>query len=310
MNCHNCGSQNILGSTFCIRCGANLKENLQNNQPNVNNLQQASQYNQNIESSYVQSQSVNQQFQEQQKTIVENIQQPIYNNQSQSTNVDNAPLNYFMYIIAILLKPIKCFKEEENKFINPKTSLIFGGIVAILITLINLLKTITSTIFVKSFDYTTFKMKTSLDFSNLKDLDYVSLLGKNFLIYAGIILAIAIVYYLAALVIKKEVNFFKLLAASATSIIPFILLTMVVSPILSKIWAPLSIVSIVAGAVYTLLIFITLMNKDISFNNEDSRVYFNLACLTILGTAGYYVYMKLMLSGLGNSLNGLLDLFS
>lgn len=329
MNCPNCGSQNILGSTFCIKCGTNLKEITQNVQLNVNNVQnsQTTYPQQNIYeqpvveqtqvfSPNLQSQpNYQQSVMNQNQNVIEQVQprpveQPLYNNKCQNVNVDNTSLNYFMYIIAVFLKPIKSFKEEENKFINPKTSIIFSTVVAILITLINLVKTMISTVFVKSFDYKTFKMKTSFDFSRLKDLDYVSLIGKNLLIYAGIILAIALVYYLATLIIKKESNFFKLLATSATSVIPFVLLTMVVSPLLGKVWSPLSIVSIVVGAVYTLLIFITLINKDISFSSGDSRVYFNLACLTILGTAGYYVYMKLMLSGIGNTLNGLLDLFS
>lgn len=333
MNCSKCGSENILGSTFCIKCGADLRENVVKppqqmyEQPN-DNVQKNEYINLNTEQSIYNNQSIEQQNLNQtqpsysqmqmNQTNMPSYQQASANRQEQlvnipktnSINVDNRPLNYLMYIVAVLLKPVKCFKEEENKFNSAKTSIVFSSIVAIGIMLINLIKTMISTVFTKSFDYTTFKMKTSVDFSNLKNLDYLDLIGKQLLIYAGIILAIALVYYLASLVVKKQFSFTKMLAISATSVIPFTILSMIVSPLLGKIWAPLSVVALVIGIVYSLLIFITLINKDITFENGDSRIYFNLICLSILGSAGYYVYMKLLMSGLGSKLNDLLDFFS
>lgn len=326
MNCSKCGSPNILGSSFCIKCGANLKENIVEPQQQIyeqpnNNVQNSEYVNLNTEQTTYNNQSVvqplNQTQQSFNQTNTQVYQTPINQYQQQvntpavnNTNIDNNSLNYLMYIVAVLLKPVKCFKEEENKFNSAKTSIVFSSIVAIGIMLINLIKTMISTVFTKSFDYTTFKMKTSVDFSNLKNLDYLDLIGKQLLIYAGIILAIALVYYLASLVVKKQVSFTKMLAISATSVIPFTILSMIVSPLLGKIWAPLSVVALVIGIVYSLLIFITLINKDITFENGDSRIYFNLICLSILGSAGYYVYMKLLMSGMGSKISDLLDLFS
>lgn len=324
MNCPRCGSQNISGSTFCIKCGANLKENIVQTQQQIyeqsnNNVQNSEYVNLNTEQPTYNNQPVEQPLNQSRQsysqvqvnqTPVNQYQQPANEPAINNINIDNRPLNYLMYIVAVLLKPVRCFKEEENKFNSAKTSIIFSSIVAVGIMLINLIKTMISTIFSKSFDYTTFKLKTSVDFSNLKDLDYLNLIGKQLLIYAGIIFAIALVYYLASLVVKKQVSFTKMLAISATSVIPFTVLSMIVSPLLGKIWAPLSVISLVVGIVYSLLIFITLINKDITFENGDSRIYFNLICLSILGSAGYYVYMKLLMSGIGSKVSDLLDLFS
>ncbi len=324
MNCPKCGSQNISGSTFCIKCGANLKENIVQTQQQIyeqsnNNVQNSEYVNLNTEQPTYNNQPVEQPLNQSRQsysqvqvnqTPVNQYQQPANEPAINNINIDNRPLNYLMYIVAVLLKPVRCFKEEENKFNSAKTSIIFSSIVAVGIMLINLIKTMISTIFSKSFDYTTFKLKTSVDFSNLKDLDYLNLIGKQLLIYAGIIFVIALVYYLASLVVKKQVSFTKMLAVSATSVIPFTVLSMIVSPLLGKIWAPLSVISLVVGIVYSLLIFITLINKDITFENGDSRIYFNLICLSILGSAGYYVYMKLLMSGIGSKVSDLLDLFS
>lgn len=308
MICPKCGANNIDGSSFCIKCGTNLKEMPQMTQQPINNMPT-----QNV-------QPQNNQVAQMAAQPVTNIQQPVINNQPQTinqqpvinqnnANVNNSPLNYLTYIINVLLKPFKTFKEEETKLCNPKTSLIFSAIVAVAMMLITLFKAMISSIFVKTIDYSTYEYKTTVNFSQLKNLDWVGLLVKNLLIFAGVIVAIALIYYIVSLIFKKSTNFIKMLSVSATSLIPYIGLGMIVSPILGKIWTPLSIIATVTGAVYSLLIFINLMNEDLIFDNVDLKIYFHLICLSILGSAGYYLYMKLMFSSVSKDLNDLLNIF-
>lgn len=303
MICPKCGANNIDGSSFCIKCGTNLKEMPQMTQQPINNVLPQN----------------NQVTQTTAQPVINN-QQPVINNQPQTinqqpvinqnnANVNNSPLNYLTYIINVLLKPFKTFKEEETKLCNPKTSLIFSAIVAVAMMIITLFKAMISSIFVKTIDYSTYEYKTTVDFSQLKNLDWVGLLVKNLLIFAGVIVAIALIYYIVSLIFKKSTNFIKMLSISATSLIPYIGLGMIVSPILGKIWTPLSIIATVTGAVYSLLIFINLMNEDLVFDNVDLKIYFHLICLSILGSAGYYLYMKLMVSSVSKDLNDLLNIF-
>lgn len=298
MTCPNCGANNIDGSSFCIKCGTNLKD-----------IQQS---NSNVDNATIQN--------EQQMTYKQEqpMQQPVYNQtqnnyqqsvNNQNNNISTAHLNYLTYIIAILLNPFKSFKEEEAKLCNTKTSLIFSSIIAVAMMLITLLKSMIVVVFTKSMDYSTFKYKTSIDFSRLKDLDWLSLIGKNLLIFAGVVVALALVYYIVSLIFKKSANFIKLLSISATSLIPYILLGMIVSPLIGKIWAPLSVFAMVIGAVYSLLIFINLINEDLSFDSIDLKIYFHLICLSILGSAGYYLYMKLMVSSVSTNINDILNMF-
>lgn len=175
--------------------------------------------------------------------------------------------------------------------------------------IINLLTAIISSVFVKTMDYSTFKYKTEFNIEGLKNLDYLELIGKNLLIYVCIIAAIAVVYYLASLVAKKSINFMKKVSISASSIIPYVIMGIVVSPILGKIWAPLSIVATIIGTVYSVILFVLLISDNIHFERKDLCAYFHLACMTILGTAGYYAYMKLFTSGIANELGSYLDMF-
>jgi len=289
MICPNCNTENNTNSKFCIRCGSNLIGQTIPTEQNLN------QFNMNQQIIEPQVQTYNQ---------PQMASQPINN-----SSVSYAPLNYLMYIIAVLLKPFKCVKEEESKLSNPKTALILSSIVAGAMMLIDLLKTMISSVFVKTMDLTTFQYKTTMELSNLKNLDYLSLIGKNLLMYAGIIVAITLVYYLASLVFKKSLNFIKTLSIAATSLLPYVILGMVVSPILGKIWAPLSIVALVIGIVYSVLIFFNLINNEVDLENTDLKIYFHLICLSILGIAGYYLFVNMLTSSITGELDNILNMF-
>lgn len=280
MICPNCGGENTEGSIFCVKCGINLKETttqdeIKTTEPNQKKEQ-------------LNNQSTNQQkFEEVKKTAV----------------------HYFKYAKDVLLNPYKTFKEKETKLTETKNALIFSGILAVVMMLITLLTSMITSIFVKELSAKTLKLHTVVKFSNLGNLNYLVLIGRNLLIYAGIIAAIAGVYYIVSLIFKKESKFTKLLSISATSIIPFIALGMILSPILSLIWTPLSIIAKVGGLVYSILIFMSLIKEELSFETKDLEIKFHLICLTILGTIGYYLYIKLFMVTVNSGLNDLLNIF-
>lgn len=303
MICPKCGNENINGSTFCIKCGINLKElvsnqniNQQNNE-NVN-VRQDEQIINNLNYNQVNQPTLNQ---------VNNSKEN--NNQQKFEEAKKTAVHYFKYAKDVLLNPYKTFKEKEVELTKTKNALIFSGILAVVMMLITLLTAMITSIFVKELSAKTFELHTVVKFSNLGDLNYLVLIGRNLLIYAGIIAAIAGVYYIVSLIFKKESKFTKLLSISATSIIPFIALGMILSPILSLIWTPLSIIAKVGGLVYSILVFMSLIKEELSFETKDLEIKFHLICLTILGTIGYYLYIKLFMAVVNNGLNDLLNMF-
>ena len=303
MICPKCGNENINGSTFCIKCGINLKElvsnqniNQQNNE-NVN-VRQDEQIINNLNYNQVNQPTLNQ---------VNNSKEN--NNQQKFEEAKKTAVHYFKYAKDVLLNPYKTFKEKEVELTETKNALIFSGILAVVMMLITLLTAMITSIFVKELSAKTFELHTVVKFSNLGDLNYLVLIGRNLLIYAGIIAAIAGVYYIISLIFKKESKFTKLLSISATSIIPFIALGMILSPILSLIWTPLSIIAKVGGLVYSILVFMSLIKEELSFETKDLEIKFHLICLTILGTIGYYLYIKLFMAVVNNGLNDLLNMF-
>ena len=203
-------------------------------------------------------------------------------------------LNFISFILNVLLKPITSIKEEINKFNDTKTSLIFALIVAGATTVINLVKTMFAVVRVKGYDWSRRQNTTTWTWDNLKNLQWGDLIVKNFLLYAGILLAIALVYFLASTIVKKQASFKKLLGIASITVIPFILASIILSPILGMIYAPLGMIATVIGAVYSILLLIDSVNRELALEDNDAKIYINLACLSILGSAGYYVFMKFL----------------
>lgn len=280
MKCLKCGANNIDGSSFCIKCGASFKEMQQDVFANNTSFQ-------NEQPIYAQPPT----------------QQPIANQ-----NVSTVSLNYLTYIVAILIKPFKSFKEESAKLSDTKTSFVLALIISLAMTVVNLLTTIVSTVRVSSYSWRDGGYTYSWKWENLKEIKFFEVIGKNFLIYACIIFAIAFVFYLASLIIKKELNFIKSLSITATSMIPAVVGGMLISPLAGQIWSPLGIAFTVAGSCYSLVILYELINDELKLD-DDTKIYFNAICFGILAVAGYYVFMKFFMGSAIKGLDKFLDLY-
>ena len=283
MICPKCGTPNVNGSQFCIKCGNNLSA-MQIDQTFVTKNQDD--FSQPVQMSYSQPQ------------------------QSQSTNYNNSIVKMsmsecFFIILAVILKPFTAFKQELNKFNDFKNSAILSLMVSMIATLMTLIKTMINSARVTSY----WSRETKWVWENLKDIDYIKVIGKNFLIYLGIITAIACVYYIGSLIVKKQTNFSRLLGISAISVVPMIICSMVISPLLSMIYTPLGIGVTIVGGVYTIIIIYEIINNEIKLEG-NAKLYFNLICMSILAIAGYYLYMKFMMGSATNDIKNILDMFS
>lgn len=297
MICQNCGTQNADNSKFCIKCGMPINVNNVQNDNKPINVQQESSMN------VTQQQPMN-------------INVGI-NNISQNTNhaIDKTIKNedvkirfveYFLIILAILLKPFTAIGDKINKFNGFKNSAILSLIVSLIAMFIVFIKTIISTVRVTTGGFFS-EPKTEWIWENLKDIDFIKIIGTNLLVFLGIIFAIACVYYIAGLIVKKQSNFSRLLGISAISVVPMLLCALLLSPLFTMIYAPLGMVITIIGAVYTLIIIYETINNEISLEG-NAKYYFNLICLSILLIAGYYVYMKFFMASVGD-LSDIFDMF-
>lgn len=318
MNCNNCGTINNPNSRFCIRCGNELNQpnrlnndflqsqTNQNNNNNINLSNNQQQYSQNMNdvfSNNIESQNIYSNNQLNQQTI------QISNN---NINVSSVPLNYIMYLVAILLKPFRTFKEENSKLNNLKNSIVLGIIVSIIMTLISTVKSMISVVRVTTGGWLT-EAKTTWEWSNLKEINYIKLIGQDLLFYAGIIFGVALIFYLATLVIKKQTSYPKFVAITSSALVPYIAGCMVLSPLLSNLSIHIGIVISIVSIVYLLVIFSEFINSELNLQ-DDKKIYFNLICYSLILLIAYFIMIKYIGSlfsgfGIGSSSSLGLDSF-
>lgn len=315
MVCKNCGIDNNPVNKFCIKCGAELSKeetgsiigieesptdgsngvNIGPNAVDIQTIPTASETTANN-----QPNSNNQ--------VNSSFNGAMSNNQAVSvSNGNNSKFNYFKYLIFIIIKPVDSLKDNENELNNFKNSGIIALIVSALAMVLNLIKTVISTGYVKeSTNIWGETTKASFNLDLIKELNFVDLILKNFFIYLGIILAIAVVFYLGNLVIKKNVSFVKMLAISTVSFLPIALGIYLLGPVFGLIWSDLNVIFIIIGLVYALVLLYVLTDNELKLEG-NIKVYFYAACLAILLVIGYFILKQILISSVTNALG---DLFS
>ena len=208
----------------------------------------------------------------------------------------------FTFILACILKPITAIKNKINEYADVKSAGILVILVALARMIIVLLNAMISVIFVKervSFLSTETKLKVS--FEGLKNLDYFSLIVKQFIGFIIVVAVVAGVYYVVSCVMKKTVNYFKLVSITTISFIPMFIAGFI-STIVAYIYIPLSVFIIFASFVYSIITFIRCINDEIKFDDNNVMVYFQTICLTVIVIIAYYA--------LSNYVSSLLNLGS
>jgi len=273
MKCPKCGAENIEGSTFCVKCGVNIKEF----EP--------------VE------EEVKEEKVEEVKETVEEKKEPVSAAPVAAGAAATPIAGFFTYLLAALMKPKTAFKEEEEKLGDTKFGIILSLIVAGVMTVLTILNTIYTTVRVTSF----FSGETKWVWENLKNVKWIEVIGKNFLIYLGVMFAIAGVFYLGCLLVKKDCSFIKNLSIAATSMVPIAVCSMLLAPIGGMIWVQLSFIFIIVGMVYSCAILFELLNTNIKLDG-DIKIYFNAACTSVLLIAAYFIASRLLVSTLTKGL--------
>lgn len=199
-------------------------------------------------------------------------------------------VNVFKYILKVLMKPIDAIHEYKDSMSNPVFALIIGAFLSLVMVISNIIVKIFDVVIVKQYTFGK-GYETTWEFSRIGNLNFLELIFKNFFIYAFIIIVIAGVFYLSSLVIKKEINFFKSLTISATSMVPFVLCTFILMPILTLIWSHFAVLSLF-GAVYSVSLLLGIYNEELKLQG-NIKVYYYSVNVSILVLILYIVAVSL-----------------
>lgn len=278
MICSKCGTSNQEGAKFCVRCGSPLQDivfaqNTTGVQESVNSdpMMGASKTSEN-------SVSLKEKFNGQE---------------------------YLAVLAGIFVKPAQVIKSSVPKFENFKNSAILGVIVVVIATIASLIQSMATIVVEKR--YTLFEgVKTTIEWENLKDLDYFDIIFKNLLLYIGIILAIAAVYYGVSLLFKKKVSFPKFVGIASLAMIPMVAGSLILGPLLGMLYAPLNPILSLIGIVYSLFLLYEMMSQEVSLEG-NAKFYFHMLCMTILLIVGYFTYTEFVISSVADDLDSILN---
>ncbi len=192
-----------------------------------------------------------------------------------------------------LLKPMESEKSDDLKSVG-----ITGLILSVSMVIINLIMTMITSLKQTSISFTG-KVSSTFSFDGLSEINYLSLIFKNLLIYIVVMLVIAGVFYIMSLIFKKEAKFTKLLSITYVAAIPFFLGTVVVSGILGLIYSPLAIISTIIFTVYSISVFASLVNSEVKLK-DIMKVYYNTASYSLLLIIVYFVIVKILLEAVSS----------
>ena len=204
----------------------------------------------------------------------------------------------FTFILACLLKPITAIKNKINEYADVKTAGILVILVSLCRMIIVLLGAMVSTIFVKQKNFLKGTTSLKVSFDGLKNLDYFSLIIKQFIGFMIVVAVVAGVYYVVSCVMKKTVNYFKLVSITTVSFIPMFIAGFV-STIISYIYAPIGTFIVFASLVYSVITFVKNMNDEIKLDDMNMMVYFQTICLTVIFVITYYALSNYISSVIG-----------
>lgn len=266
MICKKCNSKNKDDATFCSKCGAKLKTT---------------------------------------EKIEETVKVETTDDDKVTITLDTTNAkNIFKYLVNVCTKPLTATKTVLKKVTTIENAGILSAIVIGIMVVVNLFVKMISCIFVKQFSFGN-GYKTVIDFGQIAKLDFINLIFQNILIYALIILLIAVTYYIAGLVVKKEMKFTKLLIISTNSLVPVALITIIGVPIINIFSVQLAAILSILGILYSVIILVKNINTQIEFKDANKEVYFHVICLGIIIALAYFFSVNYI----SNTVNGVLTNF-
>ena len=295
MICKKCGAKNKKGASFCSKCGNTLdQEEKKTTKKKTTKI---------VEEKEIE------------KPIEEEVKKPEVNKIEGKTGVDFSNkeddititidkqkyISLWNYIVSGIFKPITTNEEtlkDDNTMEEAITRVFKVGVVGMLV---NLVMTMIRSVFVKTPTLEGFK--TVIDVTGLKDLDYLSLIFKNVIIYLVIMALVACLYFIGSLVVKKEIKMERLLTISANSFIELIATIIFLYQLVSLFSIKLSFVVLALGMILYVLVLTKNISKEIKLNDPNKEILFHICTLGIV----LLIVMQSVESAFSAYLNGFIS---
>ena len=290
MKCPNCGKDVKEGSKFCVGCGTSLAGN------ETKNVEEIS------------SQDVHKtdEVKEKVATKVNEVKEAA--KRAADSDFMKVVLSSLMFLLNILLKPIKVLKEKIEFYSKPQNGFILAGVVALATMIVRVVVSLVMALIQKQCTSSFLGSGTCLTVGEkIQAIDWMGITLKHLLIILIVMFAIAGIYYVASLIAKKTTNFMRILTITAVSLVPACVASYLLVPIFGWINAHFGVIVAIIGFVYSLVIFFASIKDEFTFDNADMNVYFHLICVSIIIIIAYFVGYNILVNTVTNSVTSGLD---
>ena len=184
------------------------------------------------------------------------------------------------FILSVFKNPVTGVKRGIAGYSDFNNSWLLPVIAAGTYTVFNLIFAIFRTVSRPASLFGT--KKAGLDFSLLNKFDWFQNTIGNFLIVLATIAAIAGIYYLACLIMKKtELNYFRLVTIVSVASFGWILTTTLISPLILDVSVPVARAIGYAGVIFSGLVVYEAMNQELDLK-DDKKVIVNIIIITAI----------------------------
>ena len=286
MKCPNCGKDVKEGAKFCVGCGTSLVDK---------------------ETKKVEKTNSEKTDEVKEKVATKVNEVKVAAKKAADSDFMKVVLSSLMFLLNILLKPVKSLKEKIEFYSKPQNGFILAGVVALATMIIRVIVSFVMALIKKQCTSSLFGSGTCLTVGEkLKAIDWMGITLKHLLIILIVMFAIAGIYYVAGLIAKKTTNFMKILTITAVSLVPACVASYLLVPIFGWINVHFGVVVAIIGFVYSLVIFFTSIKDEFKFKDTDMAIYFHLICVSVIIIIAYFVGYNILVNTVTDSVtNGL-----
>ncbi|HAB66326.1 MAG TPA: hypothetical protein DCE23_03060 [Firmicutes bacterium] len=198
-------------------------------------------------------------------------------------NVKANLFSLFGMVIGMIFKPGTTIINNAKKYRSSFKALLITG----WITILSLLSCLVVRLLVGSFSRTSNPITgaSHLQFNPallFQPENYVEYLAIAFIVSAGAILVMSLVYYASSFLNSKGVPLGSYITISNLSLLPFIAGVVIAYPIANIFAKFLAIAVVVFTFLYSLITFFIGMNRILEFKNVDRQILYNVLNLSVI----------------------------
>lgn len=181
-----------------------------------------------------------------------------------------------------LTKPGTTIKEKTRAFNKTNSSIKIFLSFSTLTFIAFIVSNVINGCFIKVYDINTGTYNTSLNFSNIVNLDLISISLIGILLCYGVTFLVTAIYYCASFVTNRGLTFGRYLSVITLSLLPFMICLNILSPILSIPSYSYGVLIAIFGIIYSFIILITTLNDLITFKSTNQKIMYHTIILTLV----------------------------